>query len=128
MNMKLCGQFRAEIVCDRITLFAFPCHPVRKLSLVILNEAGGEVKDLETKHCPRERSEGSGTPHRISAKGFRHQILRFAQNDSVQVREVFIISDVKREPVLQTSAVMDKSRNAPSMERHCVPDYGKPEP
>ena len=51
-----------------------------------------------------------------------------AQNDSVQVREVFIISDVKREPVLQTSAVMDKSRNAPSMERHCVPDYGKPEP
>ena len=115
MNMKLCGQFRAEIVCDRITLFAFPCHPVRKLSLVTIDAAV-------------RRSEGSGTPHRISAKGFRHQILRFAQNDSVQVREVFIISDVKREPVLQTSAVMDKSRNAPSMERHCVPDYGKPEP
>ena len=115
MNMKLCGQFRAEIVCDRITLFAFPCHPVRKLSLVTIDAAV-------------RRSEGSGTPHRISEKGFRHQILRFAQNDSVQVREVFIISDVKREPVLQTSAVMDKSRNAPSMERHCVPDYGKPEP
>ena len=27
------------------------------------------------------RSEGSGAPHRISAKGFRYQILRFAQND-----------------------------------------------
>ena len=27
------------------------------------------------------RSEGSGAPHRLSAKGFRYQILRFAQND-----------------------------------------------
>ena len=66
-----------------------------------------------------------------------------AQNDSerlrMTVRELLLrrqcagagslhISDVKREPVLQTSAVMDKSRDAPSMERHCVPDYGKPEP
>ena len=122
MNMKLCGQFRAEIVCDRITLFAFPCHPVRKLSLVTIDEAGGEVKDLA--HHTESRRRVSDIRFFASLRMTEY----VAQNDSVQVREVFIISDVKREPVLQTSAVMDKSRNAPSMERHCVPDYGKPEP
>ena len=51
---------------------AVPCHHRRSRSFVLLNEAV-------------RRSEGSGTPHRLSAKGFRHQILRFAQNDREDV-------------------------------------------
>ena len=51
---------------------AVPCHHRRSRSFVLLNEAV-------------RRSEGSGTPHRLSAKGFRYQILRFAQNDREDV-------------------------------------------
>ena len=47
---------------------AVPCLHRRSRSFVLLNEAV-------------RRSEGSGTPHRLSAKGFRHQILRFAPLD-----------------------------------------------
>ena len=98
MNMKLCGQFRAEIVCDRITLFAFHCHPVRKLSLVTIDEAGGEVKDLA--HHTESRRRGSDirffaslrmTEYVAQNDSERLRMTEYvAQNDSVQVREVFI--------------------------------------